>query len=42
MRHPFRLGLVVLTAAIALAGLAARRGATVGWKRYTGRRVPAG
>ncbi len=28
--------------AIALAGLAARRGAAVGWKRYTGKRVPAG
>ena len=27
--------------AIALAGLAARRGAAVGWKRYTGKRVPA-
>ncbi|HXT19864.1 MAG TPA: DUF4235 domain-containing protein [Thermoanaerobaculia bacterium] len=27
--------------AIALAGLAARRGATVSWKRYVGRRVPA-
>jgi hypothetical protein len=27
--------------AIALAGLAARRGAAAGWKRYTGRRVPA-
>ena len=28
--------------AIALAGLAARRGAAVGWKRYTGKRLPAG
>ena len=27
--------------AIAMAGLVARRGAAVGWKRYTGKRVPA-
>jgi hypothetical protein len=27
--------------AIALAGLVARRGAAVGWKRYAGRRIPA-
>jgi hypothetical protein len=27
---------------IALAGLAARRGAAMGWKRYTGKRIPAG
>ncbi|HEV8242165.1 MAG TPA: DUF4235 domain-containing protein [Thermoanaerobaculia bacterium] len=26
---------------IALAGLAARRGAAAGWKHYTGKRVPA-
>ena len=27
--------------AIAMAGLAARRGAAAGWKRYSGHRVPA-
>lgn len=36
------LGWTAITGvAIALAGLAARRGAAAGWKRYTGRRVPA-
>ena len=36
------LGWTAITGlAIAMAGLAARRGASVGWKRYTGKRVPA-
>ena len=36
------LGWTAITGlAIAMAGLIARRGAAVGWKRYTGRRVPA-
>lgn len=36
------LGWTAITGlAIAMAGLAARRGAAVGWKRYTGKRVPA-
>jgi Protein of unknown function (DUF4235) len=35
------LGWTAITGlAIALAGLVARRGAAVGWKRYTGKRVP--
>jgi hypothetical protein len=36
------LGWTAITGlAIAMAGLIARRGAAVGWKRYTGKRVPA-
>ena len=36
------LGWTAITGlAIAMAGLVARRGAAVGWKRYTGKRVPA-
>ena len=36
------LGWTAITGlAIAMAGLAARRGAAVGWKRYTGKRLPA-
>lgn len=36
------LGWTAITGvAIALAGLAARRGAAAGWKHYTGKRVPA-
>ena len=36
------LGWTAITGlAIAMAGLAARRGAAMGWKRYTGKRLPA-
>jgi hypothetical protein len=36
------LGWTAITGlAIAMAGLVARRGAAVGWKRYTGKRLPA-
>jgi hypothetical protein len=36
------LGWTAATAlVVGLAGLAARRGAAVGWKRFTGRRIPA-
>jgi hypothetical protein len=31
----------VTSVAFATAGLFARRGAAIGWKRYTGRRIPA-